>query len=79
MQTRITPAQCRAARALLDWSIKMAANQAGISMNTIGHFERGNGMMTDGNKRHLVAALTAAGIVFIPNGVILSPEPNQPD
>ncbi|TXM91180.1 helix-turn-helix transcriptional regulator [Methylobacterium sp. WL116] len=37
----ITPAQCRAARALLDWSREQLATAARIGLRTLVDFERG--------------------------------------
>ena len=73
----ITPAQCRAARAMLDWTARELAARAGIAIATICHFERGNSKPHNGNLRHIAAALTASGITFVPHGVTLPPEVNQ--
>jgi transcriptional regulator with XRE-family HTH domain len=37
----ITPAQCRAARGLLDWKQLDLAREAGVGVVTIRHFEGG--------------------------------------
>lgn len=37
----ITPAQCKMARAALDWSAKTLADRAGVGLNTINRFEQG--------------------------------------
>ena len=75
----ITPAQCRAGRALLDWTAAELAAKAGIAIATISHFERGHTKPHIGNLRHIAAALTAAGIKFVPDGVTLPPEVNHSD
>lgn len=65
----MTPAQCRAARALIDWSQADLVEHSGISPKTVADFERG---ATKPYNRTLVAltvALEAAGIEFIPRGV----------
>lgn len=38
----ITAAQCRAARALIDWSIEQLASETGLSVDQIAAFERGD-------------------------------------
>jgi transcriptional regulator with XRE-family HTH domain len=38
----MTPAHCRAARALLGWSQNDLASKAGVSRSTIADFERGS-------------------------------------
>lgn len=43
----ITAAQCRAARALLDWSQPDLAKKSGIHVQTISNFEHGNGSPTN--------------------------------
>ena len=62
----ITPAQCRAARALLQWSQLDLARESEISDVTIRNFENGK---TDPQKGTLVIlklTLEAAGVEFIP-------------
>lgn len=75
----ITPAQCRAARAMLDWTARELAARAGIALSTICSFERGCAKPRNGNLRHIAAALTASGITFVPHGVTLPPPANQSD
>jgi predicted transcriptional regulator len=41
MMKTITPAQCRGARGMLDWSAKTLAKKAGVSLPTITRFESG--------------------------------------
>jgi transcriptional regulator with XRE-family HTH domain len=61
----ITPAQCRAARALLDWTQNDLAEATSLSVVTIRAFEKG-GEMRDSNRTLLVLTLEAAGVQFIP-------------
>jgi transcriptional regulator with XRE-family HTH domain len=61
----ITPSQCRAARALLDWTQPDLVAVTGLSAVTIRAFEKG-GAMRDSNKTLLGLALEKAGVEFIP-------------
>jgi transcriptional regulator with XRE-family HTH domain len=75
----VDPAQCRAARALLDWSQSDLMDRCGASQKTITDFERG---LTRPYRRTLTAimvAFEAAGIEFINRGVRMraSPRPAQ--
>jgi transcriptional regulator with XRE-family HTH domain len=64
---------------MLSWSIRRLEAASGISAGTISHFEIGDRIPTRGNLRHLIIALTDAGIVFVPHGVTLPAPPNQQD
>lgn len=63
----ITPAQCRAARALIGWSQTDLADEADLSKVSISAFEKG-GDMRESNRRSLKEALEAAGVTFLANG-----------
>ena len=58
----ITPAQCRAARALLDWSQQDLAKAAHLSLSTIRDFEKGRRVPTHNNLRGIKLALEEGGI-----------------
>ena len=60
----MTPAQCRAARALINWSTQQLASQAEVGVNTVNRFEGGQDarMSSVGKIR---ATLEAAGVIFI--------------
>ncbi len=64
----MSPAQCRAARAMLGWNQADLADEARVSVPTIVGFERGS-RDTEG---HIVAALRAAleraGLRFADDG-----------
>ena len=62
----ITPEQCRAARALLNWSQPDLAEAAGIARGTIANFERGASVPHPSNLADIRTALEAAGVEFIP-------------
>jgi transcriptional regulator with XRE-family HTH domain len=63
----ITAAQCRAARALLNWTQDQLADNAQVGRATVADFERNTriGMMRQ-NMISITGALEAAGVAFIP-------------
>ena len=61
----ITPEQCRAARALLDWSQPDLVKASGVGRSTITRFERGSHMPHASNLVAIRTALEKAGVVFI--------------
>ena len=65
--------QCRAARALLDWSQDELAKQADVKTRTVNDFERGARNPLSQTKHALRSAMEAAGIQFIAEGE-LSPD-----
>ena len=60
----LTASQCRAARALLDWTQGNLAVVTGLSAVTIRAFERG-GEMRDSNRTLLQLCFERAGVDFI--------------
>lgn len=62
----MTPAQCRAARGLVDWKAWQLARKAGVDPSTLSQFERGHVL-----KAHqltvdrLRMALEGAGVQFL--------------
>jgi ribosome-binding protein aMBF1 (putative translation factor) len=63
---RMNASQCRAARALLDWSQEQLAAQSHVSVTTLRNFERGATVPMANNLSAIRAALEAAGVEFIP-------------
>lgn len=61
----LSASQCRAARALLDWTQPDLVSATGLSAVTIRAFERG-GTMRESNKTLLRLAFEKAGVEFIP-------------
>jgi len=59
------PAQCRAGRALLDWTQPKLAEQAGFGLSTIVDFERERRAVSDSAISAIRAALESAGVEFI--------------
>jgi transcriptional regulator with XRE-family HTH domain len=61
----LTPAQCRAARGLINWSQFELAEQAGVGIVTIRQLEAGNHAPRRATLDVVRRALEAAGIEFI--------------
>ncbi|WP_202205796.1 helix-turn-helix domain-containing protein [Acetobacter persici] len=62
----LTPAQCRAARALIEWSQEALSSAANVSRHTVKDFERGVRTPYPNNLAAIRSALEAAGVEFIP-------------
>nr|WP_173049767.1 helix-turn-helix transcriptional regulator [Bosea sp. ANAM02] len=58
----MTPVQCRAARALLDWSQQEFAKAAHLGLLTIRDFEKGRRVPTHNNLRGIKFALEEGGV-----------------
>lgn len=61
----ITPAQCRAARGLVDWTQHKLADESGVSIGTIRNFECGHNTPICNNMLAIRRALEDAGVGFI--------------
>lgn len=59
-----TPAQCRAARAMLNWTQAVLAEQAGVARKTVADFELGARTLHLRTRRDITATLEEAGIEF---------------
>lgn len=66
----ISPAQCRAARALLEWNQPVLAEAAGVSPSTLRDFESGKRTPIANNLVAIQSALEAAGVIFISAGEV---------
>lgn len=64
----LTPAQARAARALLGWSQKELATNAGVAEATVTQFERGNRSPSRAVAWAMRLVLENAGVEFIAAG-----------
>jgi len=61
----VTPAQSRAARALINWSQPQLAIASGVSVSTIRDFETGKRQPIGNNLSAIRNALEVAGVVFV--------------
>lgn len=61
----ITPAQCRAARALLDMTQPELAERSGLGLSTVVDFEKSRRQVSDRAIDDLRAALERAGVQFV--------------
>lgn len=59
-----SPAQCRAARALLNWTQATLAERAGVARKTIADFELATRTLHIRTRRDITATLEAAGVEF---------------
>lgn len=64
----MTPEQCRAGRALADWSREQLSDASKVAHRTIVDFERGARAPRSGTLEALQDALQAAGVVFLAVG-----------
>lgn len=81
----ISPGQCRAARALLDWTQGTLAEKAGVSQSTIKDFEKcGGRKLIQNNRSAIERAFHEAGIAFAysaegkATGITWADEPGKP-
>ena len=61
----LSPAQCRAARALLNWSQEELVRHSKITKKTIADFERGATTPRQQTRAQILAAFDTAGIEFL--------------
>lgn len=66
--TKLEPAQCRAARGLLNWNQEYLAISAGVSRSTVREFEAGHHELHRSTESLLVRALEDAGVRLIDAG-----------
>ena len=64
----MTPAQCRAARGLLDWTQDELAAKAAVSVVTIRNFEKGRSSPQRATLEVVRRALEAAGVELTNGG-----------
>lgn len=62
----MTPAQCRAARALIEWTQPELADAAGFGLSSVVDFEKDRRVVAPKTIAAICAALEAAGVEFIP-------------
>lgn len=61
----VTSAQMRAARALLNWSVRELSDRSQVHRNTITNFETGRSGGDPETISRLRTALEAAGVIFV--------------
>lgn len=65
------PYQCRAARALLNWTQTDLAKKAGVAVSTVADFERQSRQPINNNVRAMQRALEEAGVHWVLAGAAL--------
>ena len=68
MPHSLSPAQCRAARGLLDWTQEDLAAAADVSRSTVRDFEKGRHYLNRTSAGQITAAFERAGVVLIAAG-----------
>lgn len=75
----ISPEQCRAARAWLDWSQEDLATRASVSLSTVRDFEKGRRTPITNNLAAITGAIKQGGVAPTfdgegrPTGVVARP------
>lgn len=64
MTSAITPAHCRSARGLLDWTLKRLSVRSGISNSALRDFERDRPVLSEAALCTLRAAFETEGVQF---------------
>lgn len=61
----MTPAQCRAARALINWTQPKLADAASLGLSTVVDFERERRKVSPEAEAAMQSALEAGGVIFV--------------
>ena len=62
----MTPAQCRAARALINWTQPKLAEAAELGLSTVVDYERERRTVSQDAESAIQSALMGAGVIFLP-------------
>ena len=65
-QNILTAAQCRAARAMVEWSAERLSQASAVDLQTIRHFEARFHRPDEKTLRRLRITLEAVGVMFVP-------------
>ena len=65
-QNILTAAQCRAARAMIDWSAERLSQASSVDLQTLRNFEARFRRPDERTLRRLRITLEAAGVMFVP-------------
>jgi len=65
IETIMSPAQCRAGRALLEITQTQLATSAGLGLSTVVDFEKGRRQLSSESIELIFRALSQAGVEFI--------------
>ena len=74
----MTPSQCKAARALLDWTQPQLAKAAGLGLSTVVDFERSRRDVSAEAIQATRSALEKAGVEFLDDGQGVRLKPPKP-
>ena len=66
--SNFTAAQCRAARALLDWNQAELSERANVALSTVRRFEKSANQPIANNLAAIRSALEFAGVIFLDDG-----------
>ena len=78
---KLTPESCRAARALLRWSVRDLGEASSVRFETISIFESTNRPMRQGTASKIIAAFEVRGVELLNGdrpGARLNPEGRAP-
>jgi transcriptional regulator with XRE-family HTH domain len=65
----MTPQQCRAARAWLEWTQADLARRSNVGLSAIKDFEKGSRRTLPAIRMQLQLAFDRAGVIFLLNGI----------